>query len=379
MKSNWKAASMLMLAAISYFCPMASAQDCNSTTGATNAGTFTTASYSGSSASWSDMAYAQSSDANYAMTSIPIGFFSSAYSNYLVVKSFGFSIPSTGHVCKIIVNITRKAGGSNLGGYVADKSVRLTLNGALSNDLAVTSTHWSKTESTVTYGDDDISNTWGGTWGPSDVNSGTFGVAIATDLNSGIGSIQALINQVTVTIVYDANTLLAITLGKFTASPESNGDGALLNWTANAAMGDKFIVQRSGNSRDWKDIATVPAAQYSESGAYSYTDNNPLEGPNFYRLRMVDLNGRSIWSNISEVTQEKISTIRCWPNPCTNTIFISSPNAVSRIILMDIQGRVRKIQQALAPVKDWEIPAEGLPPGLYFIQVGSRVLHVLKE
>lgn len=381
MKSKLGTIPVLVMAALACPYPKAIAQSCSSTVGANNAGDFSTTAYSGATFSWSNPGNAQTSDVSYATAGMSLGILSSAYSNYLVVKDFGFSIPSTATVCKIIVEVQRSVSGLGVGGYVSDQSIKLVQSGApYGNDLADPATHWPSSDGTVTYGNALLGSAWGGSWLPADVNSSNFGVAISTQLNTGLVALamQGKINQVRVTIVYDPNFLLGITLEKFSATQSPDGDGHLLSWTANAstATSTNFIIQRSANSHDWQDIATVPATAAS---SYRYTDHNPLDGINFYRLHMVSMDGRSVWSTISEVKKDDRTTIRCWPNPCVNTINIYSPQPVIKVLVKDIQGRILYMRQAVAPANNWELPAENLPPGLYFVQVGSQTLRVLKQ
>lgn len=377
MKSYLAWTPVLILAALLYPYSEANAQSCTSTAGANNGGTFSTMAYAGSAFNWNNPSNAQNADGSYATAGATLGILSTSWSNYLVVQNFGFSIPSTATICEIIVDIQRSESGLALGADVQDRSVRLLQNGALyGNDLA-SSSSWPSSDGTVTYGNALLASTWGGSWQPADVNSANFGVAISTELSTHLVSLalQGKVNQIRVTIIYDPNSVLAITLGKFSAAPSPDGDGHLLTWTADAAAGGNFIVQRSANSNDWQDIATVPVTAMT---SYTYTDHNPLDGANFYRLHMVSASGKSTYSTINEVIMENQTTTRCWPNPCVRTINVSSPHPVTRITLKDLQGRTLYMRQAAAPASDWQIPTEGLPPGYYFIQVGSETLRVLK-
>jgi len=389
MKSHLALTPVLILAALLYPYSKATAQSCSTTVGPDNGGTFGTMAYAGSSFNWSNASNAQFSDASYATAGTFLGILSTAYSNYITVQNLGFSIPASATICQIMVNVQRSYSGLALGAGVQDKSVRLLQNGALyGNDLA-SGTAWPASDGTVTYGNALLASTWGGSWQPADVNSPNFGVAISTELFTALAGVamQGKINQITVTIIYDPNSVLAITLGKFSAAPSPDGDGHLLTWTADATAGGNFIIQRSGDSRNWQDIATVPVTVASSghdqpgSGSmtsYTYTDHTPLVGANFYRLHMISANGRSTYSTINEVSMENQTTIRCWPNPCVRTINVSSPHPVTRITLKDLQGRTLYMRQAAAPANDWQIPTEELPPGLYLIQVGSETLRVLK-
>jgi hypothetical protein len=390
MKSYLAWAPVFILAALFYPYSIAVAQSCSSTAGANNGGVFSTMAYTGSTFVWANPSNAQNADGSYATAGTTLGISSTAFSNYLVVQNFGFSIPSTATVCEIIVDIQRSQTGLALGANVTDKSVRLLQNGALyGNDLANGSS-WPASDGTVTYGNALLASSWGGSWQPADVNNANFGVAISTELSTALASLalQGKVNQIRVTIIYDPNSVLGITLDNFSATAAADGDGHLLSWNASATAGGKFIVQRSANGSDWQDIGIVPvtvtSSPHSPSDgpgitSYSYTDHTPLYGANFYRLRMVNDNGQSTYSTINEVSMKNQPIIRCWPNPCVQTINISSPHPVTRVTLKDLLGRTLYMRQVAAPTGDWQIPAANLPPGLYFVLVGTETLQVMKK
>lgn len=87
------------------------------------------------------------------------------------------------------------------------------------------------------------------------------------------------------------NSTLDVTLTSFTATRSNNS--SLLRWqTASEENSDYFAVERSGNGFEWKEIGRVNAAGNSSTNlTYTYTDLQPLEGKNFYRLRIVDKDG----------------------------------------------------------------------------------------
>jgi hypothetical protein len=368
-----KSALLPLITAV-FVCPYLKvhAQGCASSAGANNAASFSTLSYSGSTFTWTSPGNAQTSDGNYAAAGKTLGLLTSQYSGYLTVQNFGFSIPSSATICEIHVEVERSASGLGiLGTSVTDKSVRLLKNGSLyGNDLA-SGAAWPGSDGTVTYGTGLLAGTWGTGWQPSDINSPDFGVAISAQLNGIVGLFMSgNIDQVRVTVIYDIHSLLDLSLNDFTAVRSPDGHGHLLTWTAGGETNDsRCTVQRSGDSRTWQDIATVPV-----SGG-RYTDQAPLAGVNFYRLHVVSADGRSTWSPVKE-TGQATSSLQCWPNPFNDVIHITGPDG-ERMLLKDMQGRVLYIKDAARG--DQQLPAASLPPGLYFLQVGTTTYKMLKQ
>ncbi|WP_431215772.1 CARDB domain-containing protein [Puia sp. P3] len=85
---------------------------------------------------------------------------------------------------------------------------------------------------------------------------------------------------------------LPLTLLSFTANRA--GAGGLLQWSTTNDKGlSRFIIQKSADGSVYADLDSVPAI--SDTGSihsYRYTDPHLLSGTNYYRLRMVDVDGR---------------------------------------------------------------------------------------
>ena len=380
MKTKSVTVTVLVVAMLCCNYSTAHAQGCASSAGANNAASFSTTTYAGSSFSWNNAGNAQVSDGSYASGTQALGILSSAYADYLIIQNFGFSIPSTATICEIRVEVERSATGLGIGGSkVTDQSIRLLQNGALyGGDLASGAT-WPSSDGIVTYGIGTLAGTWGGSWQPSDVNSANFGVAISAKLTTGIIALgmTARIDRVRVTVIYDPNTVLALGLESFSAVRSPDGDGHRLTWTdATDATGARFVIQRSGNGHEWQDIATIASSAPTHS--YAYIDHAPLNGANFYRIRMETADKRYVYSTVGEVRDDR-TTIRCWPNPFTDLIHISGPPATKTVVLKDLQGRILYTKQAAAPTGEWQIPVAHLRPGLYIVKVGDETFRMLKR
>src|SRR5690606_19785098 len=63
------------------------------------------------------------------------------------------------------------------------------------------------------------------------------------------------------------------------------------------SFSDRFEVQRSENGSTFIAIGSVPAAGSSAIPIdYSFTDDDPAQGTNYYRLRQIDLDGTYTYS-----------------------------------------------------------------------------------
>jgi hypothetical protein len=59
-----------------------------------------------------------------------------------------------------------------------------------------------------------------------------------------------------------------------------------------------FMVERSSDNVHFDTIGTIPASGFSDQPIqYSFSDSDPITGSVFYRLREIDLDGQTLFSN----------------------------------------------------------------------------------
>lgn len=101
--------------------------------------------------------------------------------------------------------------------------------------------------------------------------------------------------------------ILPVELLSFTA--ERNGYTTLLNWeTASEENNDYFDIERLNASGEFENIGRVDGnGSTSMHSYYAFTDEAPLPGVNYYRLKQFDFNGHFSYSEIRSVTFEEES------------------------------------------------------------------------
>lgn len=132
---------------------------------------------------------------------------------------------------------------------------------------------------------------------------------------------------------------LFVKFSSFTATPQQSK--VLLQWqTATETNNNFFTVQRSSNKDNWQDIATVKGAGNSSvAKEYSTTDNNPLKGTNYYRIKQTDFNGRYSYSEVGQVVFGKGQVVNIYPNPAKDVVSIESKESVKEVRIIDYLGR----------------------------------------
>ncbi len=142
----------------------------------------------------------------------------------------------------------------------------------------------------------------------------------------------------------------------------------------------KYIVERSSNGRDYSPIGTV-TANNETSFVYDFTDNDPFDGLNYYRLQIVEDNVRN-YSRILVVNLvARKDALAIYPVPATNIFTIRLKN--SELVNTDAQllgadGRLLRKIKLLNPQQDINI--SNMAKGVYYLKTfDGSVYKILKQ
>ncbi len=162
------------------------------------------------------------------------------------------------------------------------------------------------------------------------------------------------------------------------------GDNVQLKWTTVKAFeADKFIVERSNDGRNFKDIGTVMVTSNNmiSSSQYYYSDANAPAGSNFYRLRIVKQGRNNAYTKIIEVKKAGGNvTISVMPNPVADAFSINFQKVVAgnyNICLVGADGKfiINSVYNIHAgEVKTIQRPP-GIVPGVYYLLVRNMTTN----
>lgn len=152
----------------------------------------------------------------------------------------------------------------------------------------------------------------------------------------------------------------------------------LLSWaTATESNSAYFSIERSTNGQAWRSIGQLKAAGESQQVIeYQFTDTNPVNGVNYYRLHQVDIDGTEDYSETISVNYKyRKQAIQVFPNPTSTSVNLSIFSQNNRLVdfnIIDVTGQSVLRQNAIQLVKGTDqitLATETLDAGIYFIQV----------
>ncbi len=203
----------------------------------------------------------------------------------------------------------------------------------------------------------------------TNVGGGAFAATNFPTINKPTNYNAPVIAGNTVTIQKFAMFPLPLVWGNF--SVEAKSGQAVLKWsTLQEENTSHFVVEHSLNGISFNAIGTVSARGNSTyTSAYSFVDAKPdLSKDNIYRIKQVDIDGRSTYSAIRSVrVYGKASAIVAAPNPVRNGLQLTVRLENIQVVLSDMNGnaiRTLKLQPGLH-----RVDMESLPKGVYHLAV----------
>ncbi|MBX6379156.1 MAG: T9SS type A sorting domain-containing protein [Thermoflavifilum aggregans] len=147
-----------------------------------------------------------------------------------------------------------------------------------------------------------------------------------------------------------------------------------LHWTTDSEQNTShFVVERSNDGFHFQAIAQIPAAGHSDlPRSYDFTDYPEAAKNLFYRLQMVDLDGRFAYSPVVRVIFRAQYLKRIYPNPAGGWLYVEwNMPAENRIEcrLLDLAGRMVWSGQLHAGESRLEIPLQAMPAGFYYLWI----------
>ena len=161
-------------------------------------------------------------------------------------------------------------------------------------------------------------------------------------------------------------SVLPLQLISFTAKLE-NGKARLKWKTENEINVSHFDIERSSDGNRFDKIKEIASGG---NGNYNTLDVAPQKGYNYYRLKMVDKDGRFSYSNVEMVKSlnDAIFSFIMYPNP-NNGLLVVEPSQSNKPVIVSIfdqQGRLLLVKQITGKTP---IAIHHLAKGIYTVKL----------
>ncbi len=215
-------------------------------------------------------------------------------------------------------------------------------------------------------------NNAAGPWtqmGPAAINLNFGTQTIKTGM--GVSSTNATTASTALFMITDNTIPLPVELLNFSAA-NVNNDYVSLKWqTSMEENNDHFEVERSTNATSFESILSIKSLGNSSTlQIYSSRDNAPSTGINYYRLKQVNKDGHSTYSDTQKVKFGDNVAPLIYPNP-VNTLFtaVSGKELIREIVIYNAQARAVQFVIGNSTDADLKVNISLLPDGVYFLKV----------
>jgi hypothetical protein len=139
-----------------------------------------------------------------------------------------------------------------------------------------------------------------------------------------------------VSVSSQLDELITLPSSGINLSAALNGNDVLLKWkTATEINSDHFEIERSTDGRNFSLIGMKNAAGNSVTEVnYDQVDPNMNASIYYYRLKLVDVDGRFTYSNIAMVRKSgSVKAIKMFPNPAVSQLNLEFSNAKGNYVI----------------------------------------------
>lgn len=208
--------------------------------------------------------------------------------------------------------------------------------------------------------------------------SGTNYTKYTTGASSVVGPVTGYYNT---TLAMEAgNGNLPVVLMGFDAVKQNNAVN--ITWSTQQEFNTNFFqVERSFDGANYTSIGKVAAAGNSTTPrSYSYSDAAPSRGIAYYRVRIVDLDGKVGFTTVKAIRAvASTAKVSVYPNPAisvANVVVNNADNQAFSLNVFNRNGQLVSQKRASAGTTAVALEVSALPAGDYIIDVnfadGSR-------
>ncbi len=223
-----------------------------------------------------------------------------------------------------------------------------------------------------------------------DLGSGNFVISNTTDVVAGVHSLEQNttyhfavfefngFNQPLYLLpgaTFNATTLGAVPVVLVNWNASIINDKVRLQWSTSQEINSShFIIERSADGINFSTIANIQAMGNSNvETVYSKDDQHPLPGKSFYRLKMVDKDGLTTYSEIRTIEFISKQQTALAANPVSSVLEVVNVTDKTGWQIINAVGQVIKKGKSVGT--NLRINTSELPAGTYWLRLFGQGNH----
>ena len=166
------------------------------------------------------------------------------------------------------------------------------------------------------------------------------------------------------------NAPLPFKILDFHVKPKANQSN--IQWLVNdETTVNSYVIERSVDGINFQPILNAASRYLNSRSSYQRYDENPAKGWNYYRLKVIDNEGKIQYSSIQKVWFGSAMQITISPNPASSVlnVYLPEPGKVLGLSIFNATGqRMREIRTVR---NNESIDVSAYPTGQYILRVIS--------
>ena len=186
-----------------------------------------------------------------------------------------------------------------------------------------------------------IAQSTAGIWANPQQNSGVLHTS-----STRTGLTLVLASSFAVGKIYPAGGTLPIKVVYFNAA-KGNGYNTL-NWSAESTSESaSFDIERSADGKNFTAISTIAASRLDMLQPFNYVDNSNLTGTVYYRIKIIDFNGKVTYSSVVRIASavNDMKLVAVLPNPVSNTAQLNVVSAKKDNVQLSVVSMTGQLVQ----------------------------------
>jgi hypothetical protein len=154
---------------------------------------------------------------------------------------------------------------------------------------------------------------------------------------------------------------------------------SVISWKVAEQNVTRYEVEKSSDAISFSKMANIPG-NGDGTNDYTFTEMQTLTGTAYYRIKQIDIDGRSSYSSIITLRNNNQHPISLYPNPAKElvTVIVGNDLLNKNAVLTDMYGKA--LQRMKISSLSFIINIKAYPNGVYLIKIDNdNQIKIVKE